>query len=149
MGKRKRKFPEIRDSYDKFKEEDRKIKMLYEEVRLKYIEQGDLDITLEKIYLDENFKGSKSDTLNINLTIFLTIATAIMTIMLDNAITGVLSGVLMFFMVGGIWLLFFYLLDKAVIFLEKDKNTYYNVCIKVLEEIEKERDTLQKNISSL
>lgn len=149
MGKRKRKFSEIRDNYNKFKIDDREIKRLYEEVKQKYLENENLDITLEKIYLDENFKGSKSTTLNTNLTIFISMATAIITIMLDRAITGVLSGVLMFFMVGGAWLLFFYLLDKALIYLEKDKYIYYNVCIKVLEEIEKERGTLQKNVSSL
>ena len=83
---RKRKFPEIHKEYKKYKSEERHIKRLYNQVKEEYINDENLDIELERIYLKTCLEEYKSYTLDKYVQIIWICITVLITISLEEAL---------------------------------------------------------------
>lgn len=140
---RKRKFPEIHKEYKKYKSEEKHIKQLYNQVKEEYINDKNLDIELEKIYLKTSLEEYTSDTLNKYVKMIWIYITVVITISLENALNKndniflliIISAIVTLISIGvGI------LVEKSIIKKEIDKQIYYNVCLEVLTELENEKN---------
>lgn len=140
MKSRKRGFSEIHKGYKEFKRKDTALLSLYNQVKREYIDNKELDITLEKIYLENKLKGSKSDTFDYYLKFFITSITIVITVIIERTMPNSI-GVIYVYMIL-LSLLFFILLfiNKKPIRFEIDEYVYYSVCLEVIKEIEKMKE---------
>ena len=148
MGKRN--YLEVHNEYKEFKKDDKEIKLVYNQVKREYLENENLNINLEKIYIEKRLNRESSETFNTNMNMMIAIVSASIAIVIEKIIPNNTIGMIatIVFIVAEC-ILIFLIIDKNKIRKEFSSNLYYRICLLVLEEIEKERGTLQKNVSSL
>lgn len=136
---RKRKFSEIHNKYKEDKLKEKYIKQLYDQVKEEYLNDENLDITLEKIYLQNKIEDYKGETLNNYINFIGIIATVLLTVIIEKYL-GENNNILLL-IVGSVLssIIFIHIaifINKSIIRGEIDKHIYYNVCLEVIKDIE-------------
>lgn len=133
------KFTDIHYNYKAYKSREREIDKIYKTIKEEYIKEKNLNITLERIYLEKKLENYTGETINMYITMFISIMTTVLTLTVERALSE--SGNILLSILGLIVLF----LAFFIFIVRKDKNikkeinehTYYKICLKVLDEIEK------------
>lgn len=135
----KRKFSEIHEEYNNYKNEEKDIKMLYETIKRDYLDNKNLNITLEKIYLKNCLEDYKGSTIENYISILIVVVTAIVTILVEKGISessNYIFGIISVLIAAPLVFICLLKLDRKIIRIEIDKHTYYSICLDVIEELE-------------
>jgi hypothetical protein len=138
-----RPFGNIHADYYKYKEEDKEIRQMYERVKNDYFKKEKLDITLEKIYLEERFTHYKVDTqmyyFNIIIMTFAAFVSGIFSGYSKNPIIAVIAFFVLILLISKVFTYF----NKKKVCKEEYEHKYYVISLQVLEEIQKERSNIK------
>ncbi|SCJ99843.1 Uncharacterised protein [uncultured Clostridium sp.] len=135
----KRKFSEIHEEYNNYKNEEKDIKMLYETIKRDYLDNKNLNITLEKIYLKNCLEDYKGSTIENYISILIVVVTAIVTILVEKGISessNYIFGIISVLIAAPLVFICLLKLDRKIIRKEIDKHIYYSICLDVIEELE-------------
>lgn len=131
-------FRDIHYNYKTYKSRELDIKDLYKSIREEYGKDKNLNITLERIYLEKKLENYTGETVNMYITMFIAIMTTILTLVVERALSE--SGNILFSIIGLVilFLAFFIFSVRRDKNIKKEINeyNYYKICLKVLDEIE-------------
>lgn len=131
-------FRDIHYNYKTYKSKELDIKDLYKSIREEYVKDKNLNITLERIYLEKKLENYTGETVNMYITMFIAIMTTILTLLVERALSE--SGNILFSIIGLVilFLAFFIFSVRRDNNIKKEINeyNYYKICLKVLDEIE-------------
>ena len=113
--------------------------MLYETIKRDYLDNKNLNITLEKIYLKNCLEDYKGSTIENYISILIVVVTAIVTILVEKGISesnNYIFGIISVLIAAPLVFICLLKLDRKIIRKEIDKHIYYNICLDVIEELE-------------
>lgn len=138
-----RPFRNIHIDYNKYKEDDKEIRLMYERVKKDYLKNRKLDITLEKIYLEERFVQYKGYTRMYYFNILIMILAAFMGGMFSEYFKKPLLAFMAFFLLILLVIKAFKYLDEKRASKEEYEHKYYNISLQVLDEIQREKNDIE------
>ena len=138
-----RPFRNIHIDYNKYKEEDKEIRIMYERVKKDYLKNDKLDITLEKIYLEERFIRYRGDTRIYYFNTLIMILAAFMSGMFSEYFKKPFIAFIAFFLLILLVSKTFKYLDEKRASKEEYEHKYYNISLQVLDEMQRERNDIE------
>jgi uncharacterized membrane protein len=138
-----RPFGNIHVDYINYKEEDKEIRQMYERIKSEYMKNDELDITLEKIYLEERFTYYRSHTRKYYFNTMIMVLAAFISGMFSqyfkNPFISLIALIILILMIRKTFLYF----DEKKVNKEEYEHKYYNISLQVLNEIQEERSSIK------
>lgn len=138
-----RPFGNIHLDYVKYKDSDKDIRQMYERVKNDYLKNKNLDIDLEKAYLNERFISCRAYSEKYYLNILMIAVAAFLggiSTQYSNRSIMILAILLAFIII--LVKSFSNIHIKAMLNKEKYEHKYYIICIEALKEIEHEQNSI-------
>lgn len=131
--------------YSRYKEESeehRKIKAIYQKIKIEYLSNDQLDITLERIYLVNKFNVMKGMTGDFVINIIMTTLAAFLGTLFSKYIY---DSEKILYVIAFIFIISIVYMFKKEIIDESNGKRYFKICELVLDEIEKMTDKEKKD----
>jgi hypothetical protein len=138
----KENYIRINNNYISERDKATEIKNIYNVVKQQYInriENGELSIKLEKIYLNKKLDEYIGSTLDYWIKFIVIVMTACITTSISQSVLErktAIGTILFMFIVLFMITIFIY---RKTIKKEVNEHTYYRICLEVLDELEKEK----------
>lgn len=136
-------FKNIHIDYNRYKENDKEIKLMYERVKKDYLKNDNLDITLERIYLEERFIRYRGDIRMYYFNSLIMILAAFVGGMFSEYFKKPFTALIAFFALILLIIKTFKYLDEKKANKEEYEHKYYNISLQVLDEIQRERNEIK------
>ncbi|WP_315080513.1 hypothetical protein [uncultured Clostridium sp.] len=140
-----RPFGNIHLDYIKYKDSDKDIRRMYERVKSDYLKNENLDIDLEKAYLNERFISYRSDIGNYYLNaLIMALAAFLGGISTQYSNRPIMTLAILLAFIFSVVKSFSNIHTKIMINKEKYEHKYYIICIEALKEIEHEQNSIME-----
>lgn len=143
-------FREIHYNYKTYKSKEVNIKALYKRIKEEYIKDKNLNITLERIYLERKLENYMGETLSMYWQIFITVMTTLITVsltlFLERTENTVLSTISLVIALPILIYVYISIFNKKHIKVERNQYLYYKICLEVLKEIENNKKSSNEKV---